>query len=377
MKDTFKRVIALVLILALCLGLAACGEKKEEPVPETEELTRAVDGLVEGETVEELDEEPDRAIIRGTEPILQHVTGKVDGTQLDGSSYLYRSLLSEQEKQAYDVIRAGLIKGSQKIEMTVPISVSNFPTIYKYVCYDSPDIFWIDGGYTYYRNNSNIVTKVVPKYNDLAKDIAGNTAKVETALAEALADMWSMQDPVEQVKYAHDYLVSTVTYGASSIYNQSAYSAVIDKVSVCAGYSRAFQYMMQKVGIPCAYVTGSAWDASNSGAHAWNLVCINGEYYAMDVTWDDPIGAAEGKFYYDYFDVTDAALASDHARDNVSSVLPAATGTKASFQEAFSGNAFGTDFASYNGVLPEGYGKGAGFVGEGGAKGTTSNPYLD
>ncbi len=381
MKKYLRKITAIVLILTLCLGLAACGEKKEDPAPvdpgQAEELTRQTDDLVEPEVSEELDEDPNRAIVRGSKPILQHVTGKVDGTPLDGGSYLYRSLLTGEAQQAYDLIRAGLVEGAEKITMSVPIKTTDLSTIYKYVCYDSPDLFWVDGGYTYYRNNSNIVTKVVPKYNGLVKDIAGNTAKMEQALADPLAKMWSMANDVARVKFAHDYIVSNVGYGADSVYNQSAYSAVIEGVSVCAGYSRTFQYMMQKVGIPCAYVTGYAWDETYSGAHAWNLVLLNGEYYAIDVTWDDPLGAAEGKFYYDYFNVTDTQLAADHQRDNISAVLPAASGTKASFQEAFAGNAYGTDFASITGTLPEGYGKGAGFVGAEDSDGKTSNPYLD
>ena len=48
---------------------------------------------------------------------------------------------------------------------------------------------------------------------------------------------------------------------------------------VCAGYAHAFQYCMQKLGIPAAYIVGYAGEA-----HAWNLLQLGGEYYCMDVT---------------------------------------------------------------------------------------------
>ena len=84
----------------------------------------------------------------------------------------------------------------------------------------------------------------------------------------------------------HDYLTNTIQYVSGSLYNQSAYSAIVNGKTVCAGYAHAFQYCMQKLGIPAAYIVGYA----KGEAHAWNILCLDGEYYGMDVTWDDPIG---------------------------------------------------------------------------------------
>jgi hypothetical protein len=122
---------------------------------------------------------------------------------------------------------------------------------------------------------------------------------------------------------------------------------------------------MQKMGIPCAYVLGYAL----GGYHAWNIVQLDGEYYAMDVTWDDPLGAAPNQFYYNYFNITDQEISSDHIRSDVSVQIPAALGTACSYQNAFGGNAYGTDFAAIVGVMPEKIAA----VGSGGAAG---NPYL-
>lgn len=59
---------------------------------------------------------------------------------------------------------------------------------------------------------------------------------------------------------------------------------------------------MQKLEIPTAFVVGYAGEA-----HAWNLIKLNGEYYNMVVTWDDPIGNPATTYYYDCFNVTDGA----------------------------------------------------------------------
>ena len=73
----------------------------------------------------------------------------------------------------------------------------------------------------------------------------------------------------------------------------------------------------------------------------------------MDVTWDDPVGAPEGKYFYNYFNITDKKLASDHARAEGSLFIPVAEGTSCSFQTAFGGKAYGTDFEAIVGIMPE------------------------
>ena len=79
----------------------------------------------------------------------------------------------------------------------------------------------------------------------------------------------------------HDTLAERITYDLSAEMSQSAYSALVNGRTVCAGYARAFQYIMQRLGIPCYYCTGYAGES-----HAWNIVGMEDGYYNVDVTWD-------------------------------------------------------------------------------------------
>lgn len=121
---------------------------------------------------------------------------------------------------------------------------------------------------------------------------------------------------------------------------------------VCAGYAHAFQYCMQKLGIPAAYIVGYAGEA-----HAWNLLQLGGEYYCMDVTWDDPLGNPPTTYYYNYFNITDAQISKDHTRDSISAQLPIANGTRYSFNAYFGGNQYGSDFTGldYSATMPSDY----------------------
>lgn len=380
-----KRLLSLLLALCTLLPLAACGstepaqssqgaqssQEEQGQISEPEKIT--VDGmelgtgLAEEELAEaQLDENPDRDIDRAVEPIKPVPDTMLDGTALGDEFYYYRSTLDAPQQQAYDLLRKGILAGKKKIQMTVPVDKGAIFDLYKKVLYDSPDLFWCEiNGARFSYNNKGHVTSFMPGYNDLANNIEGNTAKLEAALSEALADIWSLSTDAEKAKYAHDYLTHYVNYDLNAPHNQTAYSALVDHASVCAGYAHGFQYLMQKVGIPCAYVLGYA----DGVYHAWNVVKLDGEHYAMDVTWDDPLGAAPGKYYYNYFNITDQKLGKDHIRAEASAVIPAATGTACSYQSAFGGNAQGTDFAAIVGVMPE-------QVTGGETNSTEGNPYL-
>ncbi len=92
---------------------------------------------------------------------------------------------------------------------------------------------------------------------------------------------------------------------------------------------------------------------ADGGHHPWNGVVLDGEHNPKAVNRDDPLGAAPGKYYYNYFNITDQKLGEDHVRAEASATIPAATGTACSYQSAFGGNAYGTDFEAIMGVMPE------------------------
>lgn len=386
-----NRMLSLLLAMGMLASLAACQTKEETDAPPAQDgeqtpveqapaaedapKTVVVNGMelgmglvMEEEAAAALDENPDRDIDRAVTPIVPVPDAMLDGTALGEEFYYYRSTLDETGKQAYDLIRTGLLEGKSKISMTVPVTTDQIFDLYKMVIFDGPELFWAEvNGMRYSYNNSGIVLSLMPGYNDLVSDIPGNTARFESAVAEALADMWSLSTDGEKAKYAHDYLTHYLTYDLNAPYNQNAYSALVNQTTVCAGYAHGFQYMMQQMGIPCAYVLGYAM----GGYHAWNIVELDGEHYAMDVTWDDPIGAPAGAFYYNYFNITDQTLETDHTRADISLSVPVAEGTACSFQNAFGGNAYGTDFAAIVGVMPEKI-----LPPEGDGEEVVDNPYL-
>ena len=80
---------------------------------------------------------------------------------------------------------------------------------------------------------------------------------------------------------------------------------------------------MDQLEIPCLYVTGHA----DGEGHAWNMVALEGAYYHIDLTWNDPV-IPDGRdvLRHDYLNITDREISVSHSWDR--SAYPACTSTR-------------------------------------------------
>lgn len=139
----------------------------------------------------------------------------------------------------------------------------------------------------------------------------------------------SMKTEFEKVKAINDYIVSNTTYGTKTKASpHSAYALLMEGQAVCQGYALTAYKMLEQAGFDVKYVVGTV---NNNEAHAWNLVKIDGNWYHLDTTWNDPLPNRFGASSYDYFLVTDAQLKKDHKW--IASNYPAATSTKYNYMQ--------------------------------------------
>jgi hypothetical protein len=172
-------------------------------------------------------------------------------------------------------------------------------------------------------NNTTImiVTLDLSIWSDLDKDTMFLWRdEVERNVAE-LCTTTIAQDMPEGVKelLIHDWLVNNNYYDQVELdddavpiaSNHTAYGAFTGKC-VCEGYAQATHLLLKAVGMTDYTIVGTA----NGGGHAWNVVQVDGEWYCLDTTWDDPT-TSDGTqvLSHDYFNVTDSQLAENHTAD--------------------------------------------------------------
>ena len=126
----------------------------------------------------------------------------------------------------------------------------------------------------------------------------------------------------KDIKIIHDYLVDNLNYDESnqSIGTYSIYGAFVDKKCVCEGYTRAFKYLADMAGINCVLIQGTATNTEGkTEKHAWNAVYLNGFWYLIDTTWDDPIIVGRGivlaNTHYKYFLKGTKSFSNDHVEE--------------------------------------------------------------
>lgn len=148
------------------------------------------------------------------------------------------------------------------------------------------------------RNNHYVLEITYTMDVDTLIQIKNDTqALVEEAVSKI--DTTGKSD-YEIVCAVNDYLCDTVYYPPTEPYapiTHAAYGALNNGVAVCEGYACAAKLMLNELGIPCDIQVGTCTDG---GGHAWNLVQLDGQWYQMDVTWND--GSSDRD---DYLLVTD------------------------------------------------------------------------
>ena len=112
----------------------------------------------------------------------------------------------------------------------------------------------------------------------------------------------------QKIQYIHNWLVDNIKYDTtySKPNTRNIYGALISGNVVCEGYAKSFKYLLDKLDIPCILVSGEAINSEDKREnHMWNYVKINEIWYAVDVTWDDPIilnnGELSKESRYKYF----------------------------------------------------------------------------
>ena len=201
-------------------------------------------------------------------------------------NYHYHQL-DEEGQRAYGLLLSGLEEMNSEIELG-KIDGQTLETAFVAVMKDNPALFHVQNDYTYEEYSDGSIT-MKPQYYFDAQEKADIQRQIDERTQEILNDLPSGAE--EAAWYLYTYVAEHAEY-ESGPQDQSMVSFFLDGRTVCAGYSKAYQYLMEKAGIPTTYISGvlnsdEAQTRYGTNAHAWNMVEIDGDHYYMDVTSGD------------------------------------------------------------------------------------------
>lgn len=239
-----------------------------------------------------------------------------DGLNFDALYYPYYAMLDDTGRHVYRQIYANANAVNDAFMPVEDVTAAQLRNIFAAVYNDHPELFWIDTAYTCKYTRAGRCVEIDLKFNRTANDLNTAKAAFNEQANSIIAAAQTIGGNYAREKYVHDQLIEKVSYSGRAEMNQSAYSALVNGQTVCAGYARAFQYIMQQLGIPCYYCTGYAGES-----HAWNVVSLEDGFYNVDTTWDDTDDGT-----YEYFNKNDEDYSGTHLRQELSVYLPPCNG---------------------------------------------------
>ena len=258
--------------------------------------------------------------------------------QLDtNSKEIYKGLISNTEKMksgTYNIEYGNIFLSVLEKENGQTEMGKCFQSAVEAYKYDNPELFYIDP------NKMNLIVEKTVKGKLVTYNVyitskestylingLSNEKEVNAAINELNTEIKKIisnktNDDYDNVKLAHDYLVDNLEYD-QTIARQNTYNiygALIEKKCVCEGYAEAMQYILECMGIESVYVTGIGVDSDgNSENHAWNYVELDSKWYAIDVTWDDPIikggGTSNDTLRYKNFLKGETTISKNHTEN--------------------------------------------------------------
>lgn len=249
-----------------------------------------------------------------------------------------RSAIGELENgteliRIYDALVSGIRNFDETITVNIGFQLTNeiVNSVTTAIVNDNPDLFWFGtyGDYVSYFeiegkiSSSSYEYSFKPAYNAEKSVAQSMQTQMENAANSFIkqADITEGMTDYDKALALHDVVCANLVYDNSQSRDwiHTAYGAFVKKYAVCDGYSKAYQYLLNKAGIDSHIAIG--W--SKGEGHAWNLVKLDGEWYYTDVTWDD----SEYGIFYEYFNITTELLKEDHELDSSAYKMPDCTAT--------------------------------------------------
>lgn len=223
----------------------------------------------------------------------------------------YYNLLSYNGKIAYTLILNNVANHPERIEIP-NLSEEELNSVFIALSYDNPALLCF--GPTSELKSEKGKHYFIPQYSSDAASCVRKTEELNEKADSILKAVSKDMSDYEKELYIHDYICKSCVYdrNCDMSVSSTAYDALINKKTVCEGYARAAQLLLNKAGIYNYLIVGEATNSENvTETHMWNIVSVDGKNYHLDLTWDDYDDNGKS-ISHTYFNVSDDMIFSNH-----------------------------------------------------------------
>lgn len=235
--------------------------------------------------------------------------------------------LGLSDSKTYKDIEDALLSGREKItfkDLNIFKDPKDLFKILEEISNTNPEVMYYKGAE--YQMGSLNLYYLKPK-----EEIVYDRGEIQKIRDEFIRlNITSDMTDYEKLLTIHDYIVNRASYDERLINHgmvppesYTSYGILAQGVGVCEGYAKSMKYLLDAADIESMIVVGE----SKNESHAWNLVKLDGEYYHVDATWNDPITPnGQDILRHNFFNLNDEEISRTHIwnRDN----YPLAKGEK-------------------------------------------------
>ncbi|SHI95542.1 Transglutaminase-like superfamily protein [Thermoclostridium caenicola] len=244
---------------------------------------------------------------------LDRKTGAMTGERKEATSLTY----GQKIERIHTLIREALKDAREQVSLPVLGTENDSEIIFdiiEQIVLEDPEIMFYEG--CRYRSDGQLTLRYSKSRDEVLSAVQATSQRADEIIAAIIEP--GMTD-FEKELAIHDYIVNNCRYdienqrkGSTPPEAYTAYGVLVNGSAVCEGYAKAMKLLLDRVNIRSLVVVGY----SKGNAHAWNMVCLDGQYYHVDTTWDDPVMAGGSQVLtHVYFNLADHEIQKDHSWD--------------------------------------------------------------
>ena len=146
---------------------------------------------------------------------------------------------------------------------------------------------------TEYDQLGRVTINIVKSYKD--EEIKKINEKIDELYPKLVNDN---NTNIQNIRNIHDYIINNTIYDSDrsdkqiiKYKSEIAYGPLFEGYAICGGYTDLMELFLERLNIRSYKIS--------SEDHIWNAVNLDGKWYHLDLTWDDPV-ASDGNNYLEH-----------------------------------------------------------------------------
>ncbi|MDD4290789.1 MAG: hypothetical protein PHX51_00875 [Clostridia bacterium] len=221
----------------------------------------------------------------------------------------YYDKLDNLGKSVYDTLADGIC-GFKNLIITVPCM--NPSDVLQALRYEHPEFYYVDWKKQIAVDDLVVKSAFHIPYRLNEIDCVAINAKLKAALYGV-----NVQASDYRKAYKlHNYLISNLKYSEFDLLKKgegTVDAALYEGATDAEGFAMAGKYLFDGMKVDNMIVYGSALVNGTARPHVWNIACLDGEFYHIDIALDKFFSRGQPQIAFDYFCLDDSNITRDHA----------------------------------------------------------------